>query len=387
MIISGLQKDSTQTKSKKIFNQFLCKWIGYFNGEINHITINSENEFFFEKLGINQKLPPLLIVGRQFFSEKSTKYPIVNRGELKKLLNLEFNGDEYVKYHIWDASDGYSQVNVWKFSPKIPKAAVLIPESLLLSLLAENNQIIDVSKNSNLFVMRQSNVVHSTIRTSFIDNVQNFAHSVGAAQKNNVFSVSENQLPKYLISGIKKMSLSLIGSFIFWPKTTQKISIVNNIFIPFFLILSGYLLLSSLFIVYKQNALEQLAMHNKDKISSSLLQEENLNDASKRYYALKEFFSTQHNNLRLWDIMSNVFPKANFTNIRFENNRYVLRGTTMKATDLLETLADINQVHDAKFDYPTRKSKAVESFVISFMLINNTQSTLENIKNKVQINE
>ena len=66
--------------------------------------------------------------------------------------------------------------------------------------------------------------------------------------------------------------------------------------------------------------------------------------------------------------MADIFPTAKFTNIRVTNNRYILRGSATKATDLLETLSDNKQVVNAKFDFPTRKNKGRENFVISFEL-------------------
>jgi len=387
MILTPLKKDYSQSKSTKIANQFLCKLIGYFNGEIQRITLNTNNEFSFEKLIENQKTPTVLIVERQYYSEKNTKYPIVNKAELKKLLCLEFGDDEYIKYHIWDVSDGHTYVNVWHFNKEIPKATVLIPESLLIALFAENNQIIEVSKNPNLFVMQQSKAVHSTIKTTFIDSVQNFALSVGAPQKEIIINFETEQLPEYFISAVKKMPLRLLKSFILWPKITQKVDIIKNLFTPFFLILGCYLLLSSAYITYKLDALEMQASLSKDNISSALLQEQNLTKDSKRYYALRDFLSTQHNSSLLWDVMLVVFPKADFSNIRVVNNRYVLRGTTTKATDLLEILSSIKQVNDAKFDYPTRKARKLESFVISFTLINQTESKIVKNQLKGKINE
>jgi hypothetical protein len=61
---------------------------------------------------------------------------------------------------------------------------------------------------------------------------------------------------------------------------------------------------------------------------------------------------------------------VNFTNIRYEQNRFILRGITDKATELLETISKLPQVTDAKFDFPTRHSRTGEFFVISFSLKN-----------------
>jgi len=74
-------------------------------------------------------------------------------------------------------------------------------------------------------------------------------------------------------------------------------------------------------------------------------------------------------------MMAEVFPTAQFTNIKINKQRFVLRGSATKATDLLENLIQHKQVSDAKFDFPVRKYRGKENFVISFKLVKTSEVT------------
>ena len=122
----------------------------------------------------------------------------------------------------------------------------------------------------------------------------------------------------------------------------------------------------------------------RGEVSTALQQQVEFDKKAIHYKALLQFNATQKNSTPFWLIMAELFPSAQFTNIRINNDRFVLRGSTNKATTLLESFTQYKQVSDAKFDFPVRKSRGKENFVISFKLVtaNELKSTVEQ-KNKL----
>ena len=50
------------------------------------------------------------------------------------------------------------------------------------------------------------------------------------------------------------------------------------------------------------------------------------------------------------------------------DNRIIVRGSTAKATDVLELIGSNTLTLDAKFDFPVRRNRNQDVFVISFKL-------------------
>jgi hypothetical protein len=65
-----------------------------------------------------------------------------------------------------------------------------------------------------------------------------------------------------------------------------------------------------------------------------------------------------------------LFEQASFTQIQLVNHRFILRGQTQKATDILSLLTKMPNVQDATFDLPVSKNRLQERFTISFTLQN-----------------
>jgi hypothetical protein len=354
--------------------KLLCTFGGYFDGQLHRFCLTTNKSLILVAAEQRSFSPTLLIVARECYSEQAKQYPIENKAELKKLLALEYGAATNTYFHLWGRSESYSQVNIWQYTDDVPSAFIQLPESLLLALTASKNQIIQVERKNKkaLFVGHSGGVIHSLSQTSIIDSAQRFSMSVGIGSLDQQKDVSNSQLAEELAIGIKKLPFAMGSSFIQAPKVESRLQLLKRVSIPFFLVFAGYLIISSSYLSYKKYSLQQQLASHSNEVSVALTQQQSFDEQFNRYNALKSFLSTQHASSPLWLVLAEIFPKAQFVNIRINNNRFVLRGSTEKATELLELLSQNERVLGAKFDFPTRRSYNRDVFVISFELVQPT---------------
>ena len=371
-----------------VLKKMLCTLASYYNGQLHRFVITDTGELALKQVTdtSEQKLNGLmLIVARPFYSEQARSYPIDNKKELKKLLALEANssgcGDDLV-FHHWhstkvneDKGNSQSQINLWQFSNEVPTAFLRLPETLLLALTCKKNQVLALITDSEmdgkgeLYLTRSNSTVYSLTKTSVVNSVQRFAMSVGVAQSESTHVIAMKNLATQLAMGCKALTLPLIASFIQKPKVADRIQLLKNTAIPLLLVLGVYLAGSSAYLVYKEHSLQQQLANQSSDVSVALSQQVNVDKQLSRYQALQDFIATQRNTADLWLVMATLLPQAQFSNVRIIGERYVLRGEASKATDLLQLLFVNPAVQGAKFDFPVRKNRGRESFVISFKLL------------------
>ncbi|PHS21102.1 MAG: hypothetical protein COA85_13385 [Robiginitomaculum sp.] len=363
--------------------KIICAFASYYNGKLYHFELTTQNnivlkEFSSEQLNKKNNKCMLLIIAREFYIEKTGTYPIVDKRELNKLLKLETsllsnNESQNTFHHCWqtnsDKNNNQSQVNIWQFKTSVPNAFLRLPETLLFALTLSEQQIMHKTvNNKGVYITHINGLIHSLPQSSVVNSPDNFAMSVGVAQSQKVQVIKAEQLAEKMIIGLKKLTLPILSSFIKAPQVANRLQLVKNIALPFLLVFSCYLALSSAYLIYEQHNLQQQFTNQSSEVSSALQQQVIFDKKLARYNAFKKFLSQQTSHSSFWLIMADIFPAAKFTNVRVNNNRYVLRGTAIKATKVLELLSRNKQVIGAKFDFPTQKNRGRENFVISFKL-------------------
>jgi len=361
--------------------KILVKFAQYFDGTLRDFELTPQGQLQLSENNLNSdaknNAKPLLIVSRNFYVESIKNYPITNKKELHKLLKLETstlsNEEGNIFYHSWqanhDKNNNQSQVNIWQLNNDVPNAFLRIPESLLLALALPTHTVMQKQANKDVYITRINGLIHSLSESAIINSADTFAMSVGINQKTQKQVVPSAQLAEAFALGIKKLTLPILASFIKAPKKVERLQLVKTISLPFILVFSAYLALTSAYIVYKKNNLQQQLASQSSNVSIALKQQVDSDEKLAQYDSLKIFLSKQTSHSSLWLIMSDLFPTAKFSNIRVNNSRYVLRGSAIKATKVLELLSKHKQVQEAKFDFPTQKNRGRENFVISFKLV------------------
>lgn len=364
----------------------LCVFGRYFNGNLYRFVLDKDQKLKLQLVehevddienneSKTDKPLPLVIVARKFYNEQAKSYPIESKSELNKLLKLEFNEQPLTKYHIWKKQEGQSLVNIWQFEKTVPVANILLPESLLLSLANEEQkiaeiEIIDKDKNNHtLFVGKDANgLIHSSLSSAGINSYQRFIMATGLTHNQTNRKIPQDTLAEELSLGFNGNIWRIIPHFILPPSEHYYSQLLKKIMVPFSLVFVLYLTTSSLYLVTKQYYLNQGLLGQTEQVEQAITQQQNFDNNLERYTTLQTFLIDKKNSASLWLIMQALFEHAQFTNIRIDNGRYILRGSTDRATDLLEIISQFSNVSDAKFDFPTRNNRGSETFVIGFVL-------------------
>lgn len=363
--------------------KILCTFAGYYQDGLYRFALNDQSQLTLIAMPMENdpKIPVLLIIARKHYHEQVQDYPIENKRELKKLLALEFGDDSC--YHIWQNSEvtfsGQHPVNIWQFDSAIPNRFIRLPETLLLALTAKAEQIVSAQnglpqtsndqKLKTTFIGRQGKLIQSSPQTVLINSAQRFASSIGIAQLTTDKIITPENHVNELALAMKKLSPSLLFSFIKTPKVADRLTLLKNMCVPLFLVLTVYLALTSFYLTYQNTHIAQQISSQSSEVSIALQQQQNVDQNLARYLALQAFFKDKKTTSQFWLVMAELFPQAQFSNIRTSGPRFVLRGKATQATQVLELLSKNTRVQDAKFDFPTRKSRGLENFVISFILL------------------
>jgi len=373
-----------------VLKKIICSYVGYYDGSLNCFELNSSGELTLKQVSEQNgvKKFPLLIVARSFYSEQARSYPVENKKDLKKLLKIEFSSSKRAAttfFHAWsdskpanEKSSTQSAVNIWQFNDSVPVAYLTLPESLLLAVTTKANQVLTIDSNKPSYVARVDQLIHSLNKTAVVNTTQRFAMSAGLAELLPAQIINAQSLPSVLALGLKELPLPIIASFIKLPEIKSRFELIKNIALPALAVLTLYLASTSGYLTYKKYSLQQQLSAQHEDVSAALAQQVDFDRKSIHYNALHKFTAAQENSIPFWLIMAELFPSAQFTNIRMNKERFVLRGTAIKATSLLESLTNYKQISDAKFDFPVRKNRGKEAFVISFKLINVNEALITN---------
>ncbi|GHF80871.1 hypothetical protein [Thalassotalea marina] len=355
------------TASISILTRILCQFGHYFDGQIWKIGTSGK-----EKIdGLQRKKFAFLIVSKEHYSEINQTFPVDDPAQLKKILKIQYPNNKNYRYFIWPLKNGQSHVTIWHFKSNCPEAYIMLPETMLLSKISLDKQCTVVIQRSEklpkLFVSCSGNSLHSIIEKGLIKSPELFHTAIGEAEQRKAIYIDEQELLKIFAIGLSRVGLSELASFV---KVTSKLDVSNQLkafVIPLSVICSLYLLVSSGYLLFKGYSLEKGIDELSVSANSSLQVKTSVAELSQRYKTLKLFLQDKFPESTVWQLIFTLFNDAEFSNIRLEDGRYVLRGSTEKSTKLLNIINESGMAHDAKFDFPVRKNRGKEVFVISFI--------------------
>ena len=351
-------------------NSIMARLGYYFDGKLSRFSIEKNDAVQFTDVVDKPKVLPLLIVNRAFYHEEVKKYPVDNRKELGRLLDLEYGENPFVRYHIISAKDGNSLVNVWTFNHNIPGAYVWLPESLLIVSLVDNNEILTLKTNKPVYFTRWNQGVYSLMQNSIVNSPERFAMSIGRASYDNVVNITFNELAGHLIKGINRRLFKVIPSLIRVKSPDLIKPFITKFAIPGMCVLCLYMAGVSGYLYFKKSYLENTLQARSGDVAAALSGQQDYDNDLAYYKQLREFSKQRAHTAAFWLVMEQMFTEATFTNVRISGERFVLRGSADKATSVLEALTKISGVRNAGFDSPTRSNRGKELFVIGFTIDN-----------------
>lgn len=340
--------------------------IGYYNGKLYKISSVKGQKTSFT-LAEDKFKPWILIASRELYKEELDKLPLTNQSEVKRLLTLN-NPNKDFQYRINNVTENMTFYNSWGFSKILPDAPILLPESVILANASENDifELKGPLEKTILYIAKTEQGIFSSVPTKMLNSTARFAQSCGLNAQETSHFLSFEQLPALLLKGLS--CLKIKDWLTFTKKSAQNFSL-DNIKRPLLLVVvcfTGYFTVTSGYLYWQKWQVEQQLQDEQADVSSALALQDDLNYIKNRVQVLSPVVANFKSNTIIWTILLPLYEQANFANIRYEAGRFILRGTTDKATELLYEIASYEGVFDAKFDLPVSINRQRETFTISF---------------------
>jgi len=352
-----------------ILKRIICKFVGYYeNGQIYLFDFSSGTANL-KLVDSTYKTPKILILSRENYSEKHIEYPVVEKKSLNKLLALEYGGGN-VKFIVTDVGDTKASVNIWRFNDELPKSFFLVPETFLFQHTLGNKQVlVKECEQGELYVSTVGFSVVSILKSVFVNSVERFCMSTGLGSYAAV-NVPKNKVANYLLNGFIKSNKQHLLSFFSLDRTNEEpvkwLSLIN----PAVILTIIYLFSSSMWLLWDKHAIESSFQEKKSEMVQVLNIQDEYLKLSDQLKILNSFILKQQETSSIWILLSEIIDDTKITIIRYNDKRFLIVGTTNKATTLLEKISNLPYIVDAQFDMPIRKTKNLENYSISFALDN-----------------
>lgn len=362
-----------KTKLTIWIKKWLCNNVVYYSDKPYNLVLNAQQQFtLIPTEGEQTKTPLLQIVGRKHYTEQSENYPISNKKELISIIKMnnqsaDTNQHSHSAYIINSLGGDQSKVTYWRFLP-LPAAWLNLPETLLLSNTLTAEQVLNSQAFSAMFVTGHQQSVCSALASPLINSPERFASMFGVPCKHVITINEPTHYAKTLIAGLKAQSIKQLATFFTPPATVINKALIKKTSLIVVALCVLYGGLTSAYLGYKTHSVQTQLAQNKSSVNQALNTLEQFEATNAQLNTLQEFTQNQQLASSLFFVLQQLVTTAELSNIRFEDNRYILRGTANKATDALQIILNNERVNNAKFDYPSRKERGGESFVISFTL-------------------
>lgn len=368
--MSNILNNSIILSVKLKLKSFLLSLVKYYDGQLYDIKVDANKNLVFTPSKSTSSVT-FLVVARHYYQESVENYPIDSDKELKKVLSLKYADKIHSKYKVCSKENGQTKVNVWRFDPKLPPALFTLPETIIYSQQIVNNQQLTITapEKSDLYIARFNNVVYSSVQSSVVKNSAIFTMSAGISpEKEDI--IDRVMLPGLITFPFKKLPLLNLFDFIKPVADLFSKKQAKWLAIPIVAVFCLHLLLTSAYIQYMEHNLQSSMAQYNDQFSTMLDAQQEMETNYQRFDVLNQFFQTQKTHTPFLIAMSDVFPKIGINNIRMDKERYIVRGYTKNALDLLTFMNNHKAIEDAKFDFPVRKGGTLEFVVISFQSVN-----------------
>ncbi|CAH9056799.1 hypothetical protein PSECIP111854_01866 [Pseudoalteromonas sp. CIP111854] len=351
----------------RLFQALALPNVGYYDGNLYRFE-RKEGKLSF----ISAKdsfAPKLIIVNRKYYKEAIKTLPFDDKRQFDKLLDLEKAEDSSLSALLINRRSGSTHYVEWRISTCVPNSFFIVPETILLTQLAEPRQVIKINGDQPVFAFACDEGVYSSKQSALISNEARFLQSIGYQFQGDIKVIEEEKLAYSLFQGAMKLPLLKWKAFFKGLKSDTGINLSVKLLLPMSIAFIVYLLLSSLFLQWQNTDLRSKIEAYQSEVSEALALQSEVDTLEQRYRGMISLSGELSEHNQFWLVLVDILPKTNLTNIRVgKTGRYVLRGNASKSTEILTLLLEHSMVAEAQFDYPTRKSRDREIFVISFTL-------------------
>nr|BBG82696.1 hypothetical protein [Shewanella sp.] len=322
-----------------------------------------------------RKTTKLLIVARHHYIERTINLPITIKKDVKAAIEFEFEGlrDEFqLFYKISEPSDGKCQVMIWQV-PKaiIPKGIMMVlPESYLLANLLKPNQLLRYQSLQGRQVMLANTLTHICSSASRHQTMAIFAQASGVSLTVPI-EYSIEQLSSQIYKGLFACWQQLASGFWVAPEANKRDwkTLLKPLIIPTIVCSVVYLALSSSFVAYQLQSVENEIEDQKDAISSVLNLQNQIAQLTQELAQFETVNQQPPPLWRIWQILSPYYTQGvSVKFIRYNNEQVYFSGEAPSASNILESMLDNPMVLSPEFTTSVTKQKDNESFIIRFSL-------------------
>lgn len=348
-----------------LLNKFINLSVGYYDNGLYRFEFKN-NSFELVAAEPNYKAW-FLIVSRNHYKEEQQEFQVTSKQEVKKLLKLNHPGDDVFSI-IQKKLEQSTLANIWTFDCFIPKAFVTIPETLLLAVDLQDGFLRSIQTRSrDYFITVKNSIILSSVQTSVVKSPEYFSISVGC-QFIKWDTLTRTELIHLLASNLIKLDYRKLSCLIKFERLMLGFSTVNKVLTPIVIFFTGYLMITSGYLYYKNHTLHSKLQSMKPELENVLDLQKNYDTQLSRFKAMEQFTAQLKQQAGIWLVLLPLYKDISITNLRYEQGRFEIRGSAAKATEILMQLSQDSRVEDAKFDFPTRRARDRDTFVISFML-------------------
>ncbi|MBL0710114.1 MAG: hypothetical protein JJV99_03705 [Colwellia sp.] len=361
---------------------------GYLADTLYAFKRTTESEFELKPVQDKKSLKPRwLILSREHYFETSKEYPIANKHDLKQALQFDDNKAPFegvTLQHIERINEQSYRVTFWVINPKVMSSIdfspwLILPETYVLAkALNENINLATIEGlNKTLFISKTGQGVFSGIQSPQTPSLENFAFSTGSPinvnnENNEQYFIANNKAFVGLLQkGLKSLNITKLQGFmvnvnsINWQNYPWKqAGIITTV------VLTVYLMLSSSWLVVKQQLLEQQLATQRVQVNKALSLQKKYQQQLQWQAVLTEPLQDEFSYWNTWPIVLDAASVgAKFTAIHYKNSKVIIHGTankSVKATDVLAKLSENTKVVSPSFSQPVRKYRGNEKFAISF---------------------
>jgi hypothetical protein len=354
------------TKIRTSLERFGLGHIGYFDGDLYQFSETADKGLVLVKANTTFS-PYIIIVSRAFYSERCCELPFEERKQVREYLKLERSAESKLASRVTLSEQGITYYNQWLFSAAVPQATFVFPETALYAVSSGKNELLMINNTIPLYVLHNDKGVYSAMRSKMIVNSAYFLSAVGGGC-NQERTIETHEWILTLYKTVFNAPIDLWAACYRSPNNSRKFITLKRFFTPIVTLTACYLAFTSVYLLGAKYYVSNQLNEQQVKVTESLSNLQNLDESIARFKALKAVSSELKSHADFLLLMAELFPTAEFTNIRTKGERYVIRGKVNKATDLLKRLIEHDAIIDAKFDFPVRRGRDKDVFVISFAM-------------------
>jgi hypothetical protein len=323
----------------------------------------------------------VLIVGREYYYESVTEYPIGNPGELKKALKLEpwsfpYEGVRLVQ--ITRTTPQSHRVTNWVVKAEVldqqkTRPLFLVPETACLQTLAASGPISISRLGKTVLIISSDTGIASGIESESRDDSElkfwrtQLLSLSGLPHDCPLKLVEETNFASQLVNGlvgiIKRSPLDFFvpleratqGSYP-WQKASKMAALAG---IAYLFLSSLYLVTTDAWVEHRLSAIQTDSMAVQDLRKDVKSMQAEVDEVAGVFSAVAPLWVT-------WDVVTDLLKNGvEVTRINSIDGSVTITATAPRASEILSYLSNDVRVSEVKYAQPIRQAGQLQSFAVA----------------------